>query len=384
MIRDLELLMDISPLWEKQIIIWGMGKWGQIFFSDLVSLGVIGKNILLCDSDEQKWGEYHKHKIMSPKEMRDTICGDNYLIIISPENIEVQDEIIEEIARIGLDNLDICTGYTVKWGLYLNRKEYRNSETMKSVKGPDPLLAGQNTQMDILKFLIYAPFYEKVLLVYQPGKVGSTTIYKSVQNYGIYSLHVHKLTWAEHMKGDMEKFAQTNCVKIITSVRDPIARQIAGLWQNLPETWRYGENADFNKIQDYFLSEEAINQQFRWFHLEMEEVFGIDVYKYPFDKELGYTIIKKGNIEVLLFTLEKLDGLENVIGDFLGVKNFRLERDNEGKNKEYRFAYKSYKQQTGFPESILDKAYRNNPYVNHFYSGEMIESFYKKWGENTF
>ena len=59
MIRDLELLMDISPLWEKQIIIWGMGKWGKIFFSDLVSLGVIGKNILLCDSDEQKWGESH-------------------------------------------------------------------------------------------------------------------------------------------------------------------------------------------------------------------------------------------------------------------------------------------------------------------------------------
>ena len=46
----------------------------------------------------------------------------------------------------------------------------------------------------------------------------------------------------------------------------------------------------------------------------MKEVFGIDVFAYPFDAEKGYTLIKEGNIELLLMKMEKLSELENVIG----------------------------------------------------------------------
>ena len=63
-----------------------------------------------------------------------------------------------------------------------------------------------------------------------------------------------------------------------------------------------------------------------------KEILGVDIFDYSFDKEKGYSIIKKGNLEILIYTLESLSAIgEEAISSFLGIPNFKLIRANEAK-----------------------------------------------------
>jgi len=103
------------------------------------------------------------------------------------------------------------------------------------------------------------------------------------------------------------------------------------------------------------------------------------VYDYPFDKEKGYAVIKKNNIELLLMQVEQLNTLEEVVGSFVGIPEFRLQNKNISKEKRYRFAYQAYLETFTMPDKRLKKIYYENPYMNFFYTEEEINGFYKKW-----
>lgn len=122
--------------------------------------------------------------------------------------------------------------------------------------------------------------------------------------------------------------AVTKKVRIISLVREPVARQISVMWQNIANVNRYSERVDFQEIERYYFKEGFENDEFEWFPWQIENVFGIDIYEYPFDKEKGYGIIRSGNIEILLMKAERLSGLEEVIGSFLDMSEFVLENAN--------------------------------------------------------
>ena len=111
-------------------------------------------------------------------------------------------------------------------------------------------------------------------------------------------------------------------------------------------------------------------------------MFGIDVFEYPFDKEKGYSIIKKDNIEVLLMKLEKLNGLEQIIGRFAGAPHFKLINANIGEKKQYAYLYKDVKDTMKIPREVFDFYYKGNPRMDHFYSEEEKAAFLKKWEKN--
>ena len=51
-------------------------------------------------------------------------------------------------------------------------------------------------------------------------------------------------------------------------------------------------------------------QSFGWFDTELKDHFGLDIFAEPFDREKGFGIYKKNNIEVFVYKLEKLNSLE--------------------------------------------------------------------------
>ena len=68
MVNDFELLMEIAPIITKKIVIWGVGYNGKKVLEHLENAGISKNRILLCDSDESRWGEeYRDWKILSPK-----------------------------------------------------------------------------------------------------------------------------------------------------------------------------------------------------------------------------------------------------------------------------------------------------------------------------
>ena len=173
-------------------------------------------------------------------------------------------------------------------------------------------------------------------------------------------------------------------IKIISLIREPIGRDLSMYFQFFDEyicsDW-IKPNIYKNVIEvlDLFTKFGEYGFLFEWFVLEMEEAFGIDVYQYDFDKNRGYQIIEKDNIQLLLIKVEKLDDCEEAIGQFIGVNNFKLVKANIGENKPYKFVYNELKRTIKIPEYIINFYYKDNKCMDHFYTKAEKEGFIKRW-----
>ena len=171
---------------------------------------------------------------------------------------------------------------------------------------------------------------EHPIMIFQVGKVGSSTMAKSlknnVKNLPVYQIHnietAEKLLKKENAlgyKGGFYHFTTGNTLKsviqknpeirwkVIVGVREPIKRWVSDIFQNINE--RYTHFYDTNgKVKEQELIE-YIYQTLEtepmqvWFDEELKKTFGVDVFQYDFDKTKGYTIIKANNVDILVYRL---------------------------------------------------------------------------------
>lgn len=255
------------------------------------------------------------------------------------------------------------------------------------------------------------------ILVYQMGKVGSSTVTKTLKkalNTPVY--HVHFLTddglkmqaeaFLKYRHHDLPVFVKqaqaikskieqktNNKWKIITLVRDPIARDISDLFQNFQRL--LGEHLDSSgKIKDINKIIELLQAKFAnynqesdfastWFDRELKTRFNVDVYDYPFDQEQGFSIINHHQADILVMRLENLNqSLNQACQEFLGIH--LTEQDIANKNvsqdKQYFDDYKYVVKNIIIPRETCQKIYASK-YVRHFYTQEMIDKFISKWSK---
>lgn len=211
------------------------------------------------------------------------------------------------------------------------------------------------------------------------GKTGSSFIYRSIQDYGRNVLHCHVLSSLGEHADDVYNLLNAKSAKIISFIRDPVARQISAMWQNFWNMERYSDEAEFTEIENYYFEKGNIEKIFNWFEWEVKNVLKIDVLAHPFDQEKGYSIIKQENIEFLIMRTDRLNDLEQIVGEFLGINQFQLRQANSGKEKPYRFAMQAYKESFAISRKELEDIYKKNEYVRHFYSEQEREQLYQKW-----
>ena len=72
-----------------------------------------------------------------------------------------------------------------------------------------------------------------------------------------------------------------------------------------------------------------------WFQTHFAPTIDIDVFNAPFDTARGYATFSNDFADVLLLRFESLSRLTEVIGDFVGIENFRMERENVSASKDY-------------------------------------------------
>lgn len=382
MINDLELIQDPTLLYKKKCIIWGAGENGKRIYQNLIKLGISMEQIFICDSKPDQYVSC-SYKVFSIEQIVRVIGTepDNYMIIISVESLDVQDEIIEQLRSLGLFDRDIYTLYGIKWAsLFESRKKgYVDLKRDWDIVQHGMSSVWENDAMTNLSFFLITPYLEQTVLVYQPGKVGSKSVCKSLERYGVHSLHVHQLKSIPYIGKYMESIGG----KIISAIRNPLDWNVSQFWQLFEYMYIDHPVDNFNKLHEFHWNNQWIYQELNWFEREMKGVLGIDVFDFPFDKEKGFTIIKKGNIELLLMTTEKLSGLSGVIGEFMGISNFKLTDVNVGQQKDYRFAYEEYKKKIRIPNSIYEEFVNaGNRYLWHFYTDEDMKSFYQKWHDN--
>ena len=240
------------------------------------------------------------------------------------------------------------------------------------------------------------------ILVYQMGKVGSTSVCRSLQKAGFGPLQVHRtVSDLPHM----ERFTETDRdfpfhfylgrllrryfkwtshrIKIITLVRDPIARYISAQFQTLdhePIPTEDAQQAARQLQQTVGKRREEIS--FAWFGREMEPQLGVNPISEPFDREAGYALIEAPRADVLVLKLEQLDDLiPGVVSAFVG-EELRVVRANRGEEKEYADYYQEVLRHFSVSETVCREVY-NHKHIRHFYTPDEINQFVQKWTDQS-
>jgi len=248
-------------------------------------------------------------------------------------------------------------------------------------------------------------------LVYQMGKVGSSTVAKTLDGLReaapvvrIHSLNPAKVarsieTLRESL-GYLREHVVTSSVlvrrqldwgefpcRIITLTREPVGRAISFAFQDwkrqLPEV------SDLDELHADRMVE-LVTEKLRpgslhanpgqWFERELESVFGIDVLDTPYNFEQGYTVIQSGPVNVLVIRMEDLNrslgaGLASLCD--LDRRSVRVRQSNVGENKEYADLLSEVKERLTLPPSVSDRVLSTD-YARHFY-GPDLDRLYDKW-----
>jgi len=256
------------------------------------------------------------------------------------------------------------------------------------------------------------------LVVFQMGKVGSSSVTESLKAIDVpFELfHVHVLT-RDGIEGVHREYRHATRVygrpaiqrhivesdylrrqldgndssvrwKVISLVRDPVARNISTFFHSLciyfPELCVddrqiFSEERIPELLETYINRWDGHHTPLHWFQTQLEPVFDIDVYDMPFPKDKGYQIIESGAVSLLLLRLESLNATARpAMEDFLGLQGVKLDNHNVAEKKAYASAYKAFQKQLKLPGEYLDTLY-DSKYARHFYTEDEIAGFRKRW-----
>lgn len=290
-------------------------------------------------------------------------------------------------------------------------------QALKQVMGENTYFAAQATR----QFRRNVALGKQLVFVHQMGKVGSTSLVRSLNELPIanmlalYQTHflsptgmafVEKLEAEGHGGADkvpertrrflihcrtLSQLLQSDALqarrlKVISLVRDPVATNLSGFFYNadwwppdLQKMCRERAPGRQEQLLNYFLATYPHDVPLTWFDMEMKTVFGVDVFATAFEPDKGYQIYHGNRADLLVLKLEKLDKCAAVaIEEFLGIGALKLLRVNEGADKWYAPFYKEFISQLSLPDFYLDRLY-NTSFTHHFYSNAEVLRFKQRW-----
>jgi len=251
-------------------------------------------------------------------------------------------------------------------------------------------------------YKVYVQSNRELCLVYQMGKVASSSVASVIEAEGSYrQFQVHRLNLISigqmnrnrfnrglpPLPSDVEgrivytKFVRRGVpCKIVSLVREPVGRNISAFFENAcvdrdVETSMFGQEA----LTHQFLHEYSHDIPLEWFDREMLTTTGIDVYGHDFPKKKGYRQIDRGGCQLLVMRHDLRDGKKvQILNEFLGTRIEEMCSRNVGSEKIYKDRYEAFKRHVRLPRAYLDRMLQSK-YCRHFYSEEEIVGLYKKY-----
>lgn len=392
---DDEVMTDKAYLKDKKIVIYGAGAFGAEAAAMLCDLGF--PEFAFCDRESSKHGtEYCGGKVYGIHGIED---WDNLLIIIAVRSESDRKSVEQNLSYIEGAKLLSFFALTKTWKFHHRGGSSVTFEIEKYSHWYQLMAYRAKAVMEAS---------ESRILVFQNGKVGSSSVHFGLKKAGIMNAHVHRFFFEKDINGELilgesrkDVIKESNIFrslgyaekirdaikpeKIITMVRDPIAVDLATVFQ-----WLGNGIVDCYFVEQYQKEKSLLeivtgllykvqNRMFEWFDGELKAFCGIDVFQYPFDREKGFTIIRENGVEVLLMKTERLLDLEDVVREFVHNENFRMPHENEGKNKEYSHLYEAVKKKLVLPQDYIDFYYKDNEKLRHFYTEDELEGMKRKW-----
>lgn len=252
-----------------------------------------------------------------------------------------------------------------------------------------------------------------VIAVYQPGRVGSTSVTVAIRsaNMGL-TFHAHSLSpdlrkemvpkgvittakqeetiskyenvarclrWYLHRKGPM---------RFIVLLRDPIDHALSHFFYNFTSLtgrslaerpWTYSELLRLYWVKNTITGYTTFEY---WFEKELQRYTGLDVFAQPFDRERGWQEYKLGNLAVLLMKIElDIPTKNSILSSFLNLKNLQIRSINRGEDQSYASIYQLFRENFSLKQDRLDEIYSGR-YAKHFYTQQEISRFMHKWNRS--
>ncbi len=248
------------------------------------------------------------------------------------------------------------------------------------------------------------------ILVYQMGKVGSTSVYKSLvaldldvpvdQTVSLNRLDIREQWLLQANPIDtvaLETLARDRRIRrhieerpnqkwnIICLVRAPLPRGISAFFHNMGATFpgyherRAQNDLTARELVEYFVNHYFDNIPNEWFDRELRALFGIDVFATEFPKSRGYSFYENERCRVLLMRLEDLERCAApALYEFLKIPNFELLKANTGEQKEYGELYREFLAILRVTPEWLTP-WHESRYAKHFYTPEELEKSAQRW-----
>lgn len=424
---ELYLIEHPEILSEKKIALYGASGGGKELFGLLEEAGISPE--CFCDSKVHNNGSGERFcgkPVISPNELKRRMSEEDFCILISSQYVS---EILEFLELEGMLSEFVYTSFSAKIALwYAASKNYhflsptycekvRLQKELFCSLGRDMSYEFDNS-MTKLRFDRLLASEKDIVLAFQPPKVGSTSVFRSINEQSCITMHFHDLEiFFENinLKNRTEFWKQCLRVikesgrkfKIITGVREPIIRDISGYFQVLDVTngmvldtgktfeenllchlisstkkeigTKEGEN--YLNFGNYLSQNRKYGVEFDWYILELEKYFGINLMDKPFNKEKGYQIYRNEFVEVFVYKLEYLSILEMEIGKFIGQDDFCLQNSNTSSKKRYDRLYREVMAEISLPKEYIDFYYAHNCWMDYFYSEKEKETFLQRWKE---
>lgn len=254
---------------------------------------------------------------------------------------------------------------------------------------------------------------KEYLLMCMPPKTGNKSLINSFKSMNLEFCNIwHSPYVINNIRINAPELWKRKKVKIITAVREPISQNLSMLFQGIDyrnhfvmrdEFWTDGGDAQRlfelflqnlgyvdeennfcrNQYDEQLLSLHCSNcfliQQF----IPDFQKNVIDLLEMPFDKDKGYDIITKDNMEVFVFQLEKISQISFELGRWIGCDKFVLDRENIRENSWLRDSYLNACKNIKISKTYFDKCF-SEPYLVHYYNKEDINKFKERWIEHIY
>ena len=246
-------------------------------------------------------------------------------------------------------------------------------------------------------------------LVYQMGKVGSSTVVRTLEGLDAIGpvVHVHNLApekVSENVEtlranpGYLPKHVVTSLTlanknwgsfpcKIITLTREPVGRAISFAFEDwrrqlsdVPNLRALDPDRMIDLVMEKLQPGSPHADPGQWFKRELESVFGIDAMSVPYDFEQGYVTLSHGPVDVLVIRMEDLNrSLEAGLSNFydLDPGDIQVRQANTGKNKKYASLLAEVKERFTIPPSMSKRIWSTD-YSKHFYEPD-IDRLRERW-----
>ncbi len=397
---DWELMKNgAANVSKRRILLYGASTVGERFVKNMTTLGLASQIIAVSDSNEKKWGEkWNGYSIIPPTKIEK--YSEDILIVITSTFVA---EIFQKLEEMGLKREctgSVCFSLAIHYDLMQNKAHYLQEQNIQAYKRKYEIwkqnvdFSNQVTSRSEYDIAHVLTRCSTAVLVHGIPKTGNTSLRTSFEGYPNVAFTYHRVYHDElsfhHIKELVNEFDTE--IRIITGVRPPIERIISQSWQMVRYPFTNQDENISTVVDEKYTgfvdgSEDAYGDYYdmisyadskEWFFDQVEKPFAVNVFEDTFDKEKGYSIIKKGSVSVFVYRLDKLSQLEEEIREFSGISNFCLKKSNDASDKAYAMAYKEYMRNVQVKKGFFLKLLKSQG-MTHFYTEEECQKIYEKW-----